>query len=103
MQYLRLRPGLVTQYIAEMGVAHRVAPYTTESHRGILPKSQGHRGFFGVTAKFWRSQIVPPVAAVNIAHIGVPPMYPSQSKIPGVCECVSVCMYVCVLCLCVCA
>ena len=54
MQYLQLQPGLVSPYIVEMGVAHRIAPYTTESHcgffclshSGILPKSQGHGGFF---------------------------------------------------------
>ena len=50
----------VTPYFVEMGVAHHVAPYTTEksqshcgflpqsqSHSGILPKSQGHGGFSG--------------------------------------------------------
>ena len=75
-QYLRLRPDLVTPYIVEKGVAHHVAPYTTEksqSHRGILLK--GHRGFSGEVTRsqpnFRQSQIVTPVAAISIAPIGV--------------------------------
>ena len=41
-------------YIVEMGVAHHVAPYTIEKsqiHCGILPKSQGHGGFFGAVTR----------------------------------------------------
>ena len=41
--------GFGDPYILEMGVAHPVAPYTTEksqSHQcGFLPKSQCHGGF----------------------------------------------------------
>ena len=62
----------------EMGVAHRIAPYTTansQSHCGILPKSQGHGCFSGRVTRsqpnFMRSQTVTPVAAVSIVHIGV--------------------------------
>ena len=45
-QYLRLQLGLVTPHIAEMSVAHCVAPYTTE-------KSQSHRvtEFFSVQSR----------------------------------------------------
>ena len=87
-QYLQLRPGLVTPYIAEMGVVHRVAPYTTQksqSHSGFLSKSQGHGGFSGEFTQsqpnFRQSQNVTPVAAVSIAHIGVttPWMYTGQT------------------------
>ena len=73
--------------------AHCIAPYTTEksqSHRGFLPKSrihhgillksQGHGGFSGRVTRsqpnFRRSQIVTPVAAVSIAHIGVTTFHP---------------------------
>ena len=60
-QYLRLRPGLVTPYIVEMSVAHRVALYTTEksqvnvdfclSHKVMMKFCQTHRGFFGVVTR----------------------------------------------------
>ena len=44
--YLRLRPGLVTPYIAEMGVAHHIALYTTEKSPWIFAEVTGSHRFF---------------------------------------------------------
>ena len=58
----------MTPYIAEMGVAHCIALYSTEesqSHHGILPKSQGD-GVFSSTTEYRQSQIVTPVVAVSM-------------------------------------
>ena len=43
-------------YIVKMGVAHCIAPYTTEksqSHRGFLPKYQSHRGILPKSQRFF--------------------------------------------------
>ena len=75
---LRAATGIVTPYTADVGVAYRNTPYTTEksrSHGGFLRRSQGHRQFSSAVtpsqAVFGRSQILPPVAALSTAHIGV--------------------------------
>ena len=68
----------MTPYTADVGVAYRNTPYTTEksrSHGGFLRRSQGHRQFSSAVTRsqavFGRSQIVTPVAALSTAHIGV--------------------------------
>ena len=77
---LRAATGIVTPYTADVGVAYRNTPYTTEksrvrSHGGFLRRSQGHRQFSSAVTRsqaiFGRSQIVTPVAALSTAHIGV--------------------------------
>ena len=67
VQYVWLQPGLVTLYIAEMGVAHCVALYTTEKSqtesREVFPvRLCGHSQI---------SAVITLVTAVRIAHIGV--------------------------------
>ena len=66
---LRAATGIVTPYTADVGVAYRNTPYTTEksrSHGGFLRRSQGHRQFSSAVTRsqavFGRSQIVTPVA-----------------------------------------
>ena len=72
---LRAATGIVTPYTADVGVAYRNTPYTTEksrSHGGFLRRSQGHRQFSSAVTRsqavFGRSQIVTPVAALSTAH-----------------------------------